>query len=276
MIRLHAIESLDQPELAPYRTLRQQADHYRDRFFVAEGDKVVERLLESELTVISVLMPPEFLDGLRSRLEAREECIDVYVADRRLLESLTGFSLYQGLLACARMPAPDLLDVVVARAARPRFFVATDGISNVENMGAIVRNAAAFGAQGLFLGETSAHPYLRRAVRSSMGAIFRMPVVEAVSLVEALRELQRRGIRCVAAHPHTDRRVLPEARLAGDCCIVLGSEGEGLTKEVREACDEWVAVPMQSGVDSLNVGAAGAVFFYEVWRQRRLESVGRS
>lgn len=256
--------------------MRQQADHYRDRFFVAEGDKVVRRLLESDLTVISLLTPPEFLDGLRPLIEARGEWIDVFVAERRLLEALTGFSLYQGLLACALMPAPDTLDVVVARAGRPRFLVAVDGVSNVENMGALIRNAAAFGAHGFLVGETSVHPYLRRAVRSSMGAVFQMPTVEVVSLVEALGELRRRGIRCVAAHPHTDRRVLPGASLTGDCCIVLGSEGEGLTAEVREACDEWVAVPMQSGVDSLNVGAAGAVFFYEVWRQRRLGSVGNS
>lgn len=268
MIRVREIESLDLPVLAPYRTLRQQADHYRDRLFVAEGDKVVRRLLETDLTIVSVLMPAEFLEGLRSGLEARPEEIDVFLVPRKELEVLTGFELYQGLLACARMPEPVALDVVLAKAARPRFLVAADAMANAENMGAMVRNAAAFGAQGLLVGETCVHPYMRRAVRTSMGALFRLPIVEVVSLADALCELKRRGFRCVAAHPHTDRRHLPEATLGGDCCVVLGSEGKGLTQAVLEACDEWVSVPMQTGVDSLNVGAAGAVFFYEVWRQR--------
>lgn len=248
--------------------MRFQADHYRDRLFVAEGNKVVRRLLESDLGVVSVLLPPSALEELKPALDARDEDLDVFVAPLRVLETLTGFSLYQGLMACARIPPPEALDVVVGRAARPRFLVAFDGIANVENMGALVRDAAAFGAQGLLLGETSVHPYMRRAVRSSMGAIFRLPVVEVLRLPEALAELRRRGVRCVAAHPHTDRRFLPEADLTGDCCVVLGSEGDGLTPEVREACDDCVSVPMQSGVDSLNVGAAGAVFFYEMWRQR--------
>jgi tRNA G18 (ribose-2'-O)-methylase SpoU len=263
------IETLDLPVLAPYRTLRQQADHYRDRLFVAEGDKVVRRLLETDLTIVSVLMPAEFLEGLRPGLEARPEDIDVFVVPRKELEALTGFELYQGLLACARMPEPAPLDLVIARASRPRFLVAADTIANAENMGALVRNAAAFGAGGLLIGETCVHPYMRRSVRTSMGALFQLPIVEVVSMVDTLRELKRRGFRCVAAHPHTDRRLLPDATLGGDCCVVLGSEGKGLTPEVLEACDEWVSVPMQAGVDSLNVGAAGAVFFYEVWRQRR-------
>jgi tRNA G18 (ribose-2'-O)-methylase SpoU len=263
------IESLDLPVLAPYRTLRQQADHYRDRLFVAEGDKVVRRLLETDLTIVSVLMPAEFLEGLRPGLEARPEDIDVFLVPRKELEVLTGFELYQGLLACARMPEPIPLDVLIARAPRPRVLVAADTMANAENMGAMVRNAAAFGAGGLLIGETCVNPYMRRSVRTSMGALFQLPVVEVVSMVDALRELKRQGFRCVAAHPHTDRRLLPDATLVGDCCVVLGSEGKGLTPEVLEACDEWVSVPMQAGVDSLNVGAAGAVFFYEVWRQRR-------
>ncbi len=235
---------------------------------MAEGGKVVERLLESDLSVLSALLPTEAFEPLRPRLEARAEMIDVYVGPKPLLETMTGFVLYQGILACARMPPPVELDVLVAGAARPRFLVALDGLANAENLGGLVRSAAAFGAQGLLVGETCAHPYLRRAVRASMGTLFSLPLVEPVSLTEALLELRRRGIRCVAAHPHTDRRTLPEAALEGDCCIVLGSEGGGLSSPVREACDDQVAVPMHTGVDSLNVGAAAAVFFYEVWRQR--------
>ena len=78
-----------------------------------------------------------------------------------------------------------------------------------------------------------------------------------------------RGIRCIAAHPHTDKKVLSQADFSGDCCLVFGSEGEGISApEILAACDEAVAVPMANEVDSLNVGAAAAVFLYEVNRQR--------
>lgn len=268
VLRLRPITTLDLPELAPYRTMRQQADHFRDGLFVAEGPKVVERLLATELEVISALLTPDHLESVRAPLEARAETVEVFVGGKPLLERLTGFPLFQGLLACARRPPALALEVVCDRATRPRFFVALDGVTSAENVGLVVRNAAAFGAQALLIGETCAHPYLRRAVRASMGTLFGLPILEPPTLVEALRELRRRGVRCLGAHPHTDRRWLPEAKLAEDLCIVLGSEGEGLSPAVQLACDERVAVPMQGGVDSLNVGAAAAVFLYEVWRQR--------
>jgi TrmH family RNA methyltransferase len=118
------------------------------------------------------------------------------------------------------------------------------------------------------VGETSSHPYLRRSVRNSMGAIFKMPLVEPPCLAEALRQLSRHGVRAVAAHPHAERRALPQAAFQNDCCIVFGSEGHGLSSAVLQACDEAVAIPMHAAVDSLNVGSASAVFLYEAARQR--------
>lgn len=268
VLRVRPIVSLDLPELAPYRTLRQSHDHYRERFFVAEGATVVRRLLESDLTVVSALLPEDRLEHLRPALEARPETIDVFIGPLPLLETMTGFHLYQGVLACARIPAPVELDVAFAKADRPRFFVATDELANAENLGGLARTAAGLGAHALLVGETCTHPFLRRSVRTSMGALFTLPIVEPVSLAGALRELSRRGVRCLGAHPHATGITLPEADLRGDCCIVLGNEGQGLRPVIRDACDLCVAVPMHHGVDSLNVAAAAAVFLYEVWRQR--------
>src|SRR4030095_16942888 len=121
----------------------------------------------------------------------------------------------------------------------------------------------------LLVGETCAHLYLRRAVRASMGTVFALPVVEPVTLAVALGELRKLGVHCVAAHPRADQRMLPDAVLNDDCCVILGSEGVGLSEAVLKMCDEHVMIPMSGDVDSLNVSAAAAVFFYEVWRQRR-------
>lgn len=262
------IESFDLPELQPYRTMRRQAEHRQQGIFVAEGEKVVRRLLESRFSVISVLLPEKWVRELDPLLQARVEAIQVFVAEKPLLETLTGFSMYQGLLAVGKVPPlPTLLDIV-ARSPQPRLLAAADGLSNAENLGALVRNCAAFNAQALIVGETCSSPFLRRAVRGSMGAIFQLPVVESSSLTQALRDLRARGIHCIAAHPHVDGRTLSECNLARDCCITFGSEGYGLSPAVLAACDEAVAIPMSPTVDSLNVGSAAAVFLYEANRQR--------
>lgn len=265
---IQPVASLDHPELTPYRTLRQYEDHRQERIFVAEGEKVVRRLLESPLTVVSTLLPERWAREFEPLLRVRPEPIAVFTAPKAVLERLTGFTMYQGVLAVGRMPPAWTLPEALERTPTPRLFVAVDGLSSAENLGALVRNCAAFRTQVLIVGETSGSPWLRRAVRAGMGTIFGLPTVEPPRLVLALHALREAGVRCVAAHPHTRARTLPEADLRADCCLVFGSEGYGLSPEVLAACNEAVAIPMPPDIDSLNVAGAAAVFLYEANRQR--------
>jgi tRNA G18 (ribose-2'-O)-methylase SpoU len=283
-LRIEKISSLDLPELAPYRTMRRSAEHETQGIFIAEGEKVTRRLLESHFTVISVVLPEKWLEAYRPLLEARPEKITVYLAERELVETLVGFSLFQGVLAVGKIPQIGSLNDILAKNQRPQLLVAVDELANAENLGALMRNCAAFGVQTLLVGETCSSPYLRRSVRNSMGTIFQLPIWEVraaneavrvrrddppkFSLVQTLRELHAQGIRCTAAHPHPGGKILSQANFSGDCCLVFGSEGNGISKAILEECDECVAIPMSNGVDSLNVGAAAAVFLYEANRQR--------
>jgi tRNA G18 (ribose-2'-O)-methylase SpoU len=270
MFHVQQIKSLDLPELQPYRTMRRSQEHCEQGIFVAEGKKVVRRLLESHFPVVSVLLPDKWLAEYAPLLEARpEKDIPVFVVtEKNLLEQLVGFSMFQGLLAVGRIPARLSLDDILARSSSPRLFAAVEGLTNAENLGALVRNCAAFQVQSLIVGETSSSPFLRRAVRNSMGTIFQLPVVETSNLVQTLQTLRAKGIRCIAAHPHAEGKTLSQADFTGDCCIVFGSEGYGITPAALEICDEAVAIPMPPTVDSLNVGSAAAVFLYEASRQR--------
>ncbi len=285
MFHVQKIESFDSPDLQPYATMRRSLEHERQGIFVAEGTKVVQRLLESDFTVLSVVVPEQWLEEFRPLLEKRPEDVAVYLADKKILESLTGFSMFQGVLAVGKIPPPVSLEQIVANSAPPRLFVAVDALTNAENLGALVRNCVGFGVQALIVGETSSSPFLRRAVRNSMGTLLQLPVIELaklglrhqfaekphstdMTLAECLKELRARGVRCIAAHPHTNR-ILSQADFRGDCCIVFGSEGDGISKPVLAACDEAAAIPMPPKVDSLNVGAAAAVFLYEANRQRQ-------
>jgi tRNA G18 (ribose-2'-O)-methylase SpoU len=267
-MRIERVTALDRPELAPYATLRQHEEHKRAGIFVAEGDKVVHRLLDSGFGVVSVLLPERRLAEFEPLIRARPEDVAVYVMEIAELEKLTGFPFFQGVLAVGKVPQPHTLDSVLAAAPRPWLFVAIDGLTNAENVGLIVRNAAAFGAQALVVDGSSASPFLRRAVRNSMGTIFKLPVVEAESVLAALGSLRARGVRVIAAHPHVEQRTIHATNLALDCCLVFGGEGPGLSPEFVGACDEAVAIPMSNAVDSLNVGSAAAVFLYEARKQR--------
>jgi tRNA G18 (ribose-2'-O)-methylase SpoU len=316
MFHVQKITALDLPELAPYRTMRRPLEHERQGIFVAEGEKVVRRLLESRFEVVSVLLPEKHLEAFRPLLEARPEKLTVYLADKKLLESLIGFSMYQGQLAVGKIPPPATLDDILSKSRKPRLLVAVDALTSAENLGALVRNCVAFGVQALIVGETSSSPFLRRAVRNSMGTILQLPVLElnnrrgelhepltsgmklgtrdhylqskcsglgnhlvaglgsqtrpSETLAQTLQSLRARGVRCLAAHPHANGKTLSQADFTGDCCIVFGSEGDGISAPVLEVCDEAVAIPMPPTVDSLNVGAAAAVFLYEANRQRKI------
>ena len=273
------VTSLDEEDLHPYRTLRRPLDHQRNGIFVAEGEKVVQRLLKSTLDVLTVLLTPEWLEEYRPHLEQRSGSLRIFVAPKTLVEEIVGFNLHQGIMAVARIPQPLTLQEELARVRHPALLVAVDGLTNAENLGVLVRNCAAFDVDALLVGETSSSPYLRRAVRNSMGTVFNLPVVQLATLVDSLHDLKsKHNIRVVAAHPHAERVALHQAPMTGDCCIVFGSEGEGIRSAVLAACDDLVAIPMQEGVDSLNVASASAVFLYEAQRQRselRLGSRGR-
>ncbi len=271
MITQVPITTIYDPELAPYRTLRQSVDHFRQGIFIAEGEKVVRRLLVSPLKLLSVLITPEWLEKYREFLAERPEYIRVFVGQKELLETIVGFNLHQGIMALGKIPAYVNLSSVLAESATPYLLVALDGLTNSENLGVLVRNCVAFGVLAILVGETSSSPYLRRAVRNSMGTVFKVPVVHCENLVETLKMLRNTyQFKIFAAHPHTEMYSIQHVDFSRSCCIIFGSEGDGISPLVLSVCDASVAIPMQLGVDSLNVASASAVFLYEVMRQRNV------
>ena len=269
MMKIQNIDDLGAPEIRPYRTLRRPLEHNREGIFVAEGEKVVRRLLASGIPVVSMLMTPEWhgklaADGAFDPLNA----VTLFLADRSLLETIVGYNLHQGIMAIGRVPPERPLGDILSAIPGPRFLVALDGLVNAENVGVVVRNCAGFGADAIISGETSSSPYLRRAVRNSMGTVFSLPVVHSGDLAGDLRMLHEKyRMRTIAAHPH-ERSAIHGFDLSGDVCIVLGNEGSGVRPEILEACTDRVAIPMMNGTDSLNVASASAVLLYEVRKQR--------
>ena len=188
MANLHItpVASLDAPELSWYLTLKRVEEHERAGVLVATNAKVVQRLLASRFTVSSALLTPAWLEKLEPQLRARPEEITVFIAEQKLLETITGYQMHQGALAVAKIPPQPGFASLLETSPRPLLLAAVEGIASAENLGAVVRNCAAFGAHFLVVGETCGSPFQRRAVSGSMGTIFEQPVAQVENLVEAL------------------------------------------------------------------------------------------
>jgi tRNA G18 (ribose-2'-O)-methylase SpoU len=234
---------------------------------IAEGTVVVRRLLDSPYPVRSLLGVPRRIEELGPELAGLD--VPVYPVSAELMSEVVGFHLNRGVLAVADRPAP----VTPERLAGARTLAVLEGVNDHENLGALFRNAAALGLDGVLLGPRCADPLYRRSVRVSMGHVLRVPFA---TLSEgppgwpaALDLLRGGGRRVVALTPRPAAVPLAEAGLAGArVALLLGAEGPGLSEEALAAADEWVRVPMATGVDSLNVATAAALAFHELGRPR--------
>ncbi|MDB6054799.1 MAG: hypothetical protein JWN25_2322 [Verrucomicrobiales bacterium] len=275
MLEVTVIDRLDSDELSIFRTLKQQTAHREQGLFVAESPKVIDRLLDTTLTVVSLLATPQWLSTYEERLKQRPEKVIVFVAEKPLLETLVGFPLFQGLLACAKIPVSLPLELILAKAEKsgPALLVALDGVTNPENLGVIVRVCVGLRVHGLILGETSASPYLRRSVRNSMGNIFHCNITETKNLAETISMLKERGVQCLAADLAPNSIPVTQCDLKSSTCLVFGHEGRGVSKPILEACGQSVVIPMPNKMDSLNVGSAASILLYEACRQRGLFNV---
>ncbi|WP_345711146.1 23S rRNA (guanosine(2251)-2'-O)-methyltransferase RlmB, partial [Kineococcus glutinatus] len=197
--------------------------------------------------------------------------IPLLEASRADLDRLTGGAVHQGLAASvppyAYAHPEDLLERAAGEGG-PALLVALDGVTDPRNLGAVVRSVAAFGGHGVVVPERRAAGMTASAWKTSAGAAARIPVARATNLTRTLEEYKRQGLFVVGLDAGGDV-LLPQLELAGSpLVLVVGSEGAGLSRLVRETCDQVVSIPMAAAVESLNAGVAAGVALYEVARQR--------
>jgi 23S rRNA (guanosine2251-2'-O)-methyltransferase len=184
---------------------------------------------------------------------------------------MTGGAVHQGL--AARIPAyeyahaDDLLDRAAETGEKP-LIVALDSVTDPRNLGAVVRSAAGFGAHGVLIPERRAAGMTAAAWKTSAGAASRIPVAQAVNLTRQLKSYQEAGCMVVGLAADGDVS-LPDLDLAdGPLVVVVGSEGDGLSRLVAETCDQLVSIPMANQLESLNAGVAASVTLYAIARAR--------
>ena len=249
------VDAADDPRLADFRDLT-DADVRPDRrgIVVAEGWSTVERLLDSPFHPRAVFGVPARIEALAPVL-ARHPDLPVYVADKWLLSEVVGFRVTRGVLASADRGLP--LDAAELLAGARRVAVLA-GLNDFENLGAVFRNAAAFGLDAVLLDDTCADPLYRRSVRVSMGHALRVPFAVAPDPIATARAA---GLTTIALTPRPTAVAVQELVPPERWAVVLGAEGPGLPDASIAAADLAVRIPMAEGVDSLNVATAGAVAF---------------
>lgn len=245
------ITDLDLDALRPYRQLT--APKGSQGPMVVEGLTALERLVAADLPLISVLTTPDALPRLDTFVPPD---VTRWVAAPNVLRTIVGFAFHRGALGLAARPLyvpPTTLRTVVVG----------ERLADPGNVGALIRNACALGADAVWLDDASADPFSRRAIRAAMGWCFQLPVLRT-KLVPALQALkrQRPALGVVAASCQVDAVELPAMHWPAECALLVGNEGFGLSAELIREAHAHVRIPMHTRVDSLNVAAATAILLY--------------
>ena len=259
------ITDLSLPELTPYRGLTENQLRAAPGLFIAESAKVISHALDAGYAPISLLMEKRQIAGQGREVLERCGDIPVYVGERALLSSLTGYALTRGILcAMRRKPLPEMAGLL----RNARRVAVLEGLTDSTNIGAIFRSAAALQTDAVLLSPDCCDPLCRRAVRVSMGTVFQVPwaYCPAPWPDNCAKALKAAGFHTAALALRPDALPLdaPELMAHEKLALFLGTEGTGLTDAVLNTCDDAVIIPMRRGVDSLNVAAAAAVAFWEL------------
>ncbi len=231
---------------------------------------VLETLRSARRNVTRVVISGSRTDSrMRQVLEiARQAGIPVQRQPDRALDRLADGESHQGVVAFVAGTAYTDPEVLLSAAGPSALFVVLDGVEDPRNLGAVVRTAAAAGAQGVFLPEHGAAGLTPVAVKASAGVAERLPVARVTNIVALLKSLKDKGVWIVGLDPAGDA-AWTSFDLTSPVALVLGGEGKGLRRLARETCDLVLTIPLAPGVESLNLSVAAGIGLFEVVRQRR-------
>lgn len=250
----------------------------------APPEAEADGLIEGRNAVIEALRAGEHIDKIYLQKgetdktlghiasKARAAGAVVVEADRRKLDAMSRTHAHQGVIALASVREYVSVESILKRAeekGEAPLLVICDEISDPHNLGAIIRTAECAGAHGIIIPKRRSAGLTAVVAKTSAGAVAHMPVARVANLAALLKDLQKKGVWIfgTAANGTT---ALYDADLKGPAAIVIGSEGEGMTRLVTEGCDFLVSIPMKGKLNSLNASAAAAILLYEAVRQRGL------
>lgn len=258
------ITDVDDPRVRDYRLLGDPRELRARGLFVAEGRLVVERmLLDPRYVVDSLLLNPASLEALAEPLRTRPD-VPIFESPTGNFEAITGFNIHRGCLALVhRLPLLSVADAV----GDARVVAVLEGVTDADNVGGVFRNAAAFGAGAVLLSPTCCDPLYRKAVRTSVGHVLRVPFARMDPWPASLAKLKASGFTIAALSPKQPAVTLDDfARLASGTrvALLIGTEGQGLSRSAEQHADVRVRIPIAAQVDSLNLAVATGIALHAI------------
>ncbi|MBQ8720217.1 MAG: 23S rRNA (guanosine(2251)-2'-O)-methyltransferase RlmB [Clostridia bacterium] len=243
---------------------------------VVSGRNAVSELLESERSIEKIYIRRGDREGSVNKIiaVARERKIPIHEVDRERLDTMCAHNRHQGVVAIASpreySSVEDILLYAESRGERP-LIVICDGVEDPHNLGAIIRNAECAGAHGVIIQKRRSVGITPVVVKASAGAIEHMLVAKVTNISQTIDALKERGVWIYAAD--MGGASYSDTDMTSAAAIVLGSEGFGISRLVKEKCDFTVSIPLYGSINSMNVSAAAAVILSEAARQRHLAEV---
>ncbi len=250
------IESIDDPRLDAFRSMKKSNSTRSQNTFIAEGTTLVERLFRSPYEVQTVLASTQKLGNFADRIP---EGTTVLELDRDLATQLVGYSFHLGVVAvAARKPSPAIADTVPPDGAS--LVLVAEHMIDQQNVGLLIRIASAFGADAVVLGAGSADGFSRRVLRVSTGNGLFMPIVEGIAAGPVVDDLKSLNYTCCATVLAENATELSNYSFPARTALVFGNETHGLTAEIAGSCDERLTISMHNDTDSVNVAIAAGIF----------------
>lgn len=277
------VTSLSDPRIAPFLDLTLPEKRSSPTHFIAEGEKVTIRLLQSAYRCEAVLCAEHKVANIRPLLQPGTELL---VAPRRLVQEIAGFKFHSGVIGLGVRPDPSPATPGEGWGEGPRamsphpnpnllpeyrergLILVLPEITDPANLGALIRVAAAFGVQTVVLGEHCRDPFTRQTVRTSMGTIFSIRLIQSRDLRTDLRAMRAAGMALIATVLDADAEALSTTAAPEWLALLVGNEGPGLPQDISAMCDRRVTIPMQLGTDSLNVVVATGIFLHHLCPQK--------
>jgi TrmH family RNA methyltransferase len=261
-MKINAIASSANALLKRVRGLHQRSLREKSGLFLIEGTKAVGEAVDKGVLLRDLVVSESYWKSAPAI--ANLKLAQVSLVEDKLFADLSTTTSPEGIIAVADIPNHSLEELFL----KPDpLIVVADAIQDPGNLGTIVRTALAAGAAGIMLAKGTVDPYSPKVVRAAMGALFSLPVVWDIEFTEAVRKLKEKSVRVMACDPEANRRYF-ESDLKGAVAVVVGNEGQGLSREHLELVDEVISIPMNPLSESLNVAISAAIVLFAAVEQR--------
>jgi len=253
------ITDIDDKRVSEFKNLKK--NHNNTNTFIADGEKVVLKLLNSDLKILKIFSKKEFILENIELINTKISNNNIFYADKQLLADIIGFRLHTGVMALAAPKEMTSLENLVGN------IVILNNIIDAENVGSIIRNCVGFGFLNIILDKQSAYLYLRRTVRVSMGAVFKINYLYTDNLINTIKHLKQRNFTIISIENTTNSENLFDYKVISNLAIIFGNESKGINSDILEISDKILQIPITKSIDSLNVSNASAIalnYFYNL------------